>query len=470
VLSPRTTGTMLKRMQARQAATIAIVSLALPVAMAAPADATAYLHLSAGDPSKLALRSVPRTYLSWYRQAAQTCKGLPWGVLAGIGEMESDHGQSSAAGVHSAANYAGAEGPMQFEPGTFSAYAVRADRAHSLSPYDPQDAIFTAARMLCANGAHGGSPSGIWSALFAYNHADWYPPQVMSWAARYTSAARRHRAAARHLVAPRHIAGPVAPRVPVIERPHVVAPVQASPVAAASPAAASPSPVMPSAAVPSDSASPTAAPSASTAPSMATGPTAQPTPSATVPAPSGEQPTAAQPAAPAAAQPAAPAAPPAAGPPLTAAQLSDEARQLASEADQLSAQARQLSDEARQLSADGQQMSAPSGSAEAAATSAQNGPAQGSPMQEAPTPGASAQADAPAVAAASVDGGSDPGNLPHRVPPPGRRSCPAALDTLGLPGHDSPGPASPWRSNPQWRKVPVVPGLRGRMHQLCYDK
>jgi len=53
-----------------------------------------------------------------------------------------------------------AEGPMQFEPATFAEYAVRADRGARLTPYDPADAIFTAARMLCADGAARG-PRGL---------------------------------------------------------------------------------------------------------------------------------------------------------------------------------------------------------------------------------------------------------------------------------------------------------------------
>ena len=40
-------------------------------------------------------------------------------MLAAIGRVESDSGQSTAPGVASGANHAGAEGPMQFEPATF---------------------------------------------------------------------------------------------------------------------------------------------------------------------------------------------------------------------------------------------------------------------------------------------------------------------------------------------------------------
>jgi hypothetical protein len=39
--------------------------------------------------------------------------------------------------------------------------------------------------MLCADGARGGSTAGIERAIFAYNHADWYVTEVLSWAGTY---------------------------------------------------------------------------------------------------------------------------------------------------------------------------------------------------------------------------------------------------------------------------------------------
>jgi hypothetical protein len=57
----------------------------------------------------LGLADVPPAYLVLYMDAAPACPGLPWGVLAGIGKVESDHGRSDAPGVHSGANFAGAE-------------------------------------------------------------------------------------------------------------------------------------------------------------------------------------------------------------------------------------------------------------------------------------------------------------------------------------------------------------------------
>jgi len=41
--------------------------------------------------------------------------------------------------------------------------------------------------MLCASGARSGAGTGIENAVFAYNHADWYVSEVMSWAAKYAA-------------------------------------------------------------------------------------------------------------------------------------------------------------------------------------------------------------------------------------------------------------------------------------------
>ncbi|MFI5068099.1 MAG: NlpC/P60 family protein [Streptosporangiales bacterium] len=73
-----------------------------------------------GTLSGLARQDIPAGYLAWYMSAAQTCPGLPWSVLAGIGKVESDHGRSSLPGVRAESNSAGAEGPMQFLPATFA--------------------------------------------------------------------------------------------------------------------------------------------------------------------------------------------------------------------------------------------------------------------------------------------------------------------------------------------------------------
>ena len=122
---------------------------------------------------------LPAGWAAMDQGAAATCPGLPWSVLAGIGAVESDSGRSTAPGVASGANAAGAEGPMQFEPATFAAFAtVGPGGARPASPYDAVDAVATAATMLCADGA--GTPSGLRGAVFDYNHDDTYVNTVLT--------------------------------------------------------------------------------------------------------------------------------------------------------------------------------------------------------------------------------------------------------------------------------------------------
>lgn len=123
--------------------------------------------------------AIPAQWLSLYQQAAGTCAGLPWAVLAAIGTVETGSGQSNAPGVWSGANSAGAEGPMQFEPATFAAYGtVGPSGVSPPSPYDPVDAVYSAAALLCANGA--GSPSTLSTSIADYNHSDVYVHTVLT--------------------------------------------------------------------------------------------------------------------------------------------------------------------------------------------------------------------------------------------------------------------------------------------------
>jgi cell wall-associated NlpC family hydrolase len=123
--------------------------------------------------------AIPTGWLALYQQAAASCAGLPWPVLAAVGTVETASGQSNAPGVWSGANAAGAEGPMQFEPATFAAYAtVGPGGVQPASPYDPTDAVYTAAALLCANGA--GAPSGLRAAVSDYNHSDAYVNTVLT--------------------------------------------------------------------------------------------------------------------------------------------------------------------------------------------------------------------------------------------------------------------------------------------------
>jgi membrane-bound lytic murein transglycosylase B len=119
-------------------------------------------------------------YLALYKAAAPTCPGLPWTVLAAIGQVETGHGRNTNT------SSAGAQGPMQFLPATFAAYAVDGDHDGLRSIVSAPDAIFTAAHYLCANGA-GRGPSALGNAILHYNHATWYRDMVLRLAGMYAS-------------------------------------------------------------------------------------------------------------------------------------------------------------------------------------------------------------------------------------------------------------------------------------------
>ncbi len=71
---------------------------------------------------------------------------------------------------------AGAQGPMQFMPSTFQAYAQDGDGDNQASISDVHDAIFTAAKNLSTNGVAGGNVEG---ALYNYNHSESYVNRVL---------------------------------------------------------------------------------------------------------------------------------------------------------------------------------------------------------------------------------------------------------------------------------------------------
>lgn len=142
----------------------------------------------ASTPSDFALSDIPRELLPIYQDAAGETCDMDWAVLAGVGKVESDHGRSEAPGVKSGTNSAGAAGPMQFMPATWEAYRVDGDGDGDTDIYGSADSIWSAANLLCANGAGDGTDARVRDALFAYNHSQQYVQDVLDVAASYRAA------------------------------------------------------------------------------------------------------------------------------------------------------------------------------------------------------------------------------------------------------------------------------------------
>ena len=102
-------------------------------------------------------------------KAAGAAYGVPWEVLGAINKIESNFGRNMGP------SSAGAVGWMQFMPSTWMRWGVDADADGVANPWDPEDAIYSAARYLAACGSH----EDIARAVFGYNHADWYVRDVL---------------------------------------------------------------------------------------------------------------------------------------------------------------------------------------------------------------------------------------------------------------------------------------------------
>jgi murein DD-endopeptidase MepM/ murein hydrolase activator NlpD len=108
-------------------------------------------------------------------QACGTEYGIPWEVLASINKIETGFGTNMGP------SSAGALGWMQFLPSSWEAFGLDANGDGRKDPYNPVDAICAAAHYLKLS---GGSDD-LYQAIFAYNHADWYVQEVLTYARAY---------------------------------------------------------------------------------------------------------------------------------------------------------------------------------------------------------------------------------------------------------------------------------------------
>jgi murein DD-endopeptidase MepM/ murein hydrolase activator NlpD len=112
-------------------------------------------------------------------QSAGKAYSIPWQVLAAINKVESNFGRNMGP------SSAGAVGWMQFLPSTWAEWGVDANGDGVADPWNPDDAVFSAARYLAAAGGANDLPR----AVYAYNHADWYVNEVLGLADLYDQGA-----------------------------------------------------------------------------------------------------------------------------------------------------------------------------------------------------------------------------------------------------------------------------------------
>jgi membrane-bound lytic murein transglycosylase B len=155
------------------------------------------------------------------RSTTPNCR-LSWATLAGIGRIESNHGQFGGAqlgadgrptkpiigvpldgsvGVQRIADTDGglydgdasldrAVGPMQFIPSTWRKWASDGDGDGRGDPQQIDDAALAAARYLCVGNRDMGSASGWWAGVLSYNNSVPYGQKVFGLAETYAKASQ----------------------------------------------------------------------------------------------------------------------------------------------------------------------------------------------------------------------------------------------------------------------------------------
>ncbi|WP_026700465.1 lytic transglycosylase domain-containing protein [Salibacterium aidingense] len=151
-------------------------------------------------------KEIPENYIPIYKEAEQAY-GVSWEVLAAVHRVETIFST-----MDELESPAGAIGHTQFMPCSFvgwsydgcggkgdaniseedltdtdvieanGGYGVDADGSGEADPYNIEDAVFSTANYLAAN---GGADGELRKALHQYNQADWYVEEVLSYAEKY---------------------------------------------------------------------------------------------------------------------------------------------------------------------------------------------------------------------------------------------------------------------------------------------
>ncbi|WP_236539436.1 lytic transglycosylase domain-containing protein [Spiractinospora alimapuensis] len=170
---------------------------------------------------------IPRRALEGYANAQlllaeenPSCQ-VSWPTLAGIGWVESRHGTYAGGEIGPDGNttvdvigvplnggpgvaripdsndgemdgdteWDRAVGPMQFIPTTWEQWGTSADAKGQPDPHNIDDAAFSAARYLCAQGRDLTDDDDWWEAIISYNRSESYARDVLDTANEYVTAA-----------------------------------------------------------------------------------------------------------------------------------------------------------------------------------------------------------------------------------------------------------------------------------------
>lgn len=112
---------------------------------------------------------VPAPYIPIYKAAGERY-GVEWTLLAAIHKVETDFSR-----IKNMISYAGAIGHMQFMPKTFEVYGVDGNGNGAISPWELEDAIFSAANYLSSSGIEKNVRKAVWH----YNHSESYIDKVL---------------------------------------------------------------------------------------------------------------------------------------------------------------------------------------------------------------------------------------------------------------------------------------------------